>query len=291
MVSQKFMDILHQQPHYSKPSTSNSSSTINSNVQNPFLKIKEENEDMMIKEEDMIIKEEEEDMTMIKKEKDDHDNWQAPASQIRKSDMNKPLDEVPKSNDKRNFASMHVSLPHPMKEKQVLRPPSKRIRKEKIIFDPSEVSSHTQRNQRNKISCKIKYDLPCISETNKSCIEMPKEDAVSKCTEDWDGDLTCKYCGKYMQRSDYLRLHLMKHTGETPHKCPYCKNGYRARWRLAQHLRTHTKNLPYHCPYCNYTGNRSDYLTSHMKRIHKGLVISNYEKVMKKRIANDKERK
>ena len=222
----------------------------------------------------VVMKEEKEDVIIKEEIEDNSDDWHPSDPQTEKSSAKEhtlpPSNETPKI-DKGSLSTSYISLQQFKKDKQALRSPSKRIRKEKIIFDPSNSSNM----QRKKI-CNETDDITYISEPEESepaWLETPTEDIMNNFKGEWDGELVCKFCGKIMQRLDYLRLHLMKHTGEKPHKCPFCENGYRARWRLAQHVRTHTKNLPYHCPYCNYRGNRSDYLTSHIKRIHKNQAI------------------
>ncbi|XP_045111308.1 zinc finger protein 431-like isoform X1 [Portunus trituberculatus] len=321
MVSQKFMDILYQQPDYTNPSTSSSSSNADSNehamfqmkrkddnhmvmpstsdnfiidntILEPLTIIKEDIEDMNKEDED---KKEEENKDMkkeenikIKEEKEDnYDGLHIFNREIKKNDSNKQMltSNKPTNDDNKNLLNPCMSPTSHIKDKESLRPPSKRIRREKIIFDPSDTSNPMQKNHKRKIPSEIK-DLPCISDKSKQCTEIPI-DVLNKYKEQGDRDLHCEYCGKYMQRLDYLRLHLMKHTGETPYKCPHCKNAYRARWRLNQHLRTHTRNLPYHCPYCCYRGNRSDYLSSHINRIHKNLRKEGSKKPKKDNIAND----
>ncbi|XP_063875450.1 zinc finger protein 26-like [Scylla paramamosain] len=316
MVSQKFMDILYQQPDYTNPGTSSSSATTDSNEQNSLQIIKKDDSHMImastsdnfiidnsVLEPLTILKEENEDMKMeenkdMKKEEnikikeeneDNYDDLHLFDTENKKKCTNDHMLTSYKAteDDNKNLPRPCMSPSSHVKDKEGLRPPSKRIRREKIIFDPSETSNHVQRNHRRKIPSEIK-DLSCISGKSKQCTEIPK-DAINKYKDQRDRDLHCEYCGKYMQRLDYLRLHLMKHTGETPYKCPHCKNAYRARWRLNQHVRTHTRNLPYHCPYCCYRGNRSDYLTSHINRIHKNLRKEDSKKPKKKEIANDNE--
>lgn len=288
MVSQKFMDILYQQPDYTNPSTSSSSSSTDSNEQNslkkencmvmpstsnnfvidssvlePLTVVKVENEDMKKKEIQNMKKKE--DIKVEKENEDNYDDLHIFDTENIKKDLNKQrlISKKATKHTNKNLPNPCRTPPSHVKDMEGLRPPSKRVRREKIIFDPSDTSTHMQRNRRRKIPSEVK-ELSSISEESKEY-----NDAVTPFKEQGDEGLHCKYCGKYMHRLDYLRLHLMKHTGETPYKCPYCKNAYRARWRLNQHVRTHTRNLPYHCPYCCYRGNRSDYLTSHINRIHK----------------------
>lgn len=172
-----------------------------------------------------------------------------------------PLKKTSKGNKEMVAIYFPESPQQHVKEEKACPHFKKRLIKKKQIYDPSDISITSQKNQMKKSSL-IMRKARCNARTHKLYMETPELE--KKIT----GEKICAYCGKYIKREDYMRLHLMKHTGETPHKCPKCPKAYRYRWRLTQHIRLHTKNFPYHCPYCNYCGNRSDYLSSHIRRVH-----------------------
>lgn len=281
MVSQEFMNILLKQPTHNTPTTS--SSVTSSGSGRRSLNV-QENEDNMIK----IEKEDYDDFDqsafgmdtddsslIIKKEEDCSDDWNPSLTQTmvnsESSSEISPLHQISEGNKEAiSFYAPESPQQLERKEKVLLRHSSKRIIKKKRIYDPSDISSLSQKNHMKKRSYKARKKVPGKSETYEHHM-TPKlliKVTGDKSTVSSTHSKNCVYCGRYVKRKDYMRLHLMKHTGETPHKCPQCTNAYRTRWRLTQHIRTHSKNLPYHCPYCNYCGNRSDYLSSHVRRVH-----------------------
>lgn len=215
----------------------------------------------------------------IKEEEKDYSNDREPShpqTTVKKESSTEALSPPEVSKKDKKISSMYFpELPQQHERYEITYPrhPSKRISKKKIIFDPSHVSSFSRQKTSHEVKNKALYS----SGTNDYYIEGPKVhskvicDEVSVDNRLRDDDMTCqkcKYCGKFVKRNDYMRLHIMNHTGERPYQCNYCTNAYRTRWQLKQHLRTHTNNLPYHCPYCSYRGNRSDYLSSHVSRKH-----------------------
>lgn len=282
MVSQEFMNILLKQPNHNTPTTS--SSVASSGNGGRSLNV-QENECKMIKKE----KEDYDDFDqsavemvtvhtglIIKKEEDCSNDWKPSLTQTmvssESSSKASPLHQTFEGNKEPiSFYSPESPQQLERKEKALLGRSNKRIIKKKRIYDPSDISSLSQKDHMKKASHKAMKKVLGNSETHEHHMKTPKlliKVTSDKSTVSSTQSKNCKYCGKCVKRKDYMRLHLMKHTGETPYKCPHCTNAYRTRWRLTQHIRTHSKNLPYHCPYCNYCGNRSDYLSSHVRRVH-----------------------
>lgn len=292
------MNILRKQVHHNDLNTSNSVTPSGSEEEPLNMQeyegspvIKEEVEDYVDNEESFVgimapctnIK--------IEEEKEDCSNeWEPSLSQTKVKSEPSSREASPLRQDSKRNETVTSFRPRESpqqsereEEKNPNNPSNKRVIKKKAIFDPSDTSSSSHKKRRKKAPQIVKNES-CNSETkedHKKDPELLSKRACDKMSK------SCKYCGKYVKQKYYMRLHYMKHTGETPHKCTHCKNAYRTRWRLTQHMRTHTNSQPYHCPYCNYRGNRSDYITSHINRRHyKELYI---QKDKKEGMADSKE--
>jgi uncharacterized Zn-finger protein len=75
---------------------------------------------------------------------------------------------------------------------------------------------------------------------------------------------TCDTCGKTFLRSDYLRLHVIKHQGVKPLKCDLCERRFYDRSNLRQHMRTHTGEKPAMCPYCPHRCSQLSDMRKHL---------------------------
>ena len=94
-----------------------------------------------------------------------------------------------------------------------------------------------------------------------------------------------KGCGKKYTRKYDLRLHFVKHTGDSPYKCYLGKCDGRivfSRKRyLTWHIRSkHTLERPYQCEVCSQRFMCSDYLRVHRRKVHS---IENEEKSPKRK--------
>ena len=59
-----------------------------------------------------------------------------------------------------------------------------------------------------------------------------------------------KLCYEKRFKSKYkLELHLLAHTGETPHQCPYCEKSFPIKHNLYVHQRIH-KERTHQCTQC-----------------------------------------
>ena len=78
----------------------------------------------------------------------------------------------------------------------------------------------------------------------------------------------CKVCGKAYTQSNALRLHNMMHTGKCPYKCDLCGRSFAERHAYTNHCALHTGEKPFVCELCGMQFAVSDYLKSHIKRLH-----------------------
>ncbi|XP_031628848.1 zinc finger protein 555-like [Contarinia nasturtii] len=59
----------------------------------------------------------------------------------------------------------------------------------------------------------------------------------------------CTICGKSFLCDQALRIHMNKHTGETPYKCQLCEKAFSNPTVRDMHIRTHTEERNFKCPY------------------------------------------
>lgn len=77
-------------------------------------------------------------------------------------------------------------------------------------------------------------------------------DAVNK-GRDSDRPYKCTECEKTYGRRDYLREHVMSHTGERPFACDLCPAAYKRKSQLTEHKRKHNSDpqpRPHACSVC-----------------------------------------
>lgn len=79
----------------------------------------------------------------------------------------------------------------------------------------------------------------------------------------------CGLCSKTFRLHDYLKAHMLMHTGEKL-QCSYCEKSFTQRGNLLTHERIHTGERPYVCKLCPEAFIRKDYLETHMV-VHTGL--------------------
>ena len=78
----------------------------------------------------------------------------------------------------------------------------------------------------------------------------------------------CSICNKTFNRTNYLKQHMLIHTGEKPVKCPVCDKTFRQKPELTRHLRVHTGEKPYKCTECEEAYTEKIYLKRHMINAH-----------------------
>ncbi|XP_063369266.1 zinc finger protein 184-like [Cydia amplana] len=81
--------------------------------------------------------------------------------------------------------------------------------------------------------------------------------------------VTCRICGKTVNRS-YYREHLTMHD-PNPHQwvCEVCGKSFRLRCAYHNHSLRHRNDFPHKCPICPYRGRYKELLKTHM-RTHSG---------------------
>lgn len=77
----------------------------------------------------------------------------------------------------------------------------------------------------------------------------------------------CNICQTNFSRSDTLKHHLFRHTGERPYKCDVCEKAFYQNRHLKDHKRTHTGERPYMCNICEKSFCQRAHLNDH-KNLH-----------------------
>ena len=54
----------------------------------------------------------------------------------------------------------------------------------------------------------------------------------------------CPCCPKITKRKDYMRKHILTHTGEKPYACPKCSYACAQKSNLHKHMRNKHENYP-----------------------------------------------
>ncbi|CAB3236630.1 unnamed protein product [Arctia plantaginis] len=80
----------------------------------------------------------------------------------------------------------------------------------------------------------------------------------------------CKFCNKQFTAPSYLKVHMVKHTGEKNFKCDICTRKFVSKEALLYHTRRHTGEKPYSCTMCDEKFVNSSARAEHIKFKHVG---------------------
>lgn len=80
----------------------------------------------------------------------------------------------------------------------------------------------------------------------------------------------CKYCNKQFTAPSYLKVHMVKHTGEKNFKCDLCNRKFVSKEALLYHTRRHTGDKPYSCTLCDERFVNASARAEHIKFKHVG---------------------
>ena len=76
----------------------------------------------------------------------------------------------------------------------------------------------------------------------------------------------CTVCKKRFGKADYLKIHMRKHTGETPFHCTECPKQFSNSDYLKVHMRNHTGETPYQCKTCGKRFKFNSVYRKHVQR-------------------------
>ena len=159
-----------------------------------------------------------------------------------------------------------------------------RIRKRTTISTPKHEISPSNNDQFQQALTGIAPEalLVGITEDPKLQSSRPQAHQGHNPTDKWivlTGDkkkpFECGYegCGKRYTRKNDLRLHFIKHTGDSPYRCYMgeCTGevAFRRQYELNRHTRAvHSKEKSFQCDICKNRFGRRDNLFRHRRNIH-----------------------
>lgn len=74
----------------------------------------------------------------------------------------------------------------------------------------------------------------------------------------------CKHCPYSTNIKTHMKIHILVHSGERPHKCNICNRGFTQLHVLKRHMLIHTGEKPYSCKVCNKSFRQASHLKLHM---------------------------
>ena len=137
----------------------------------------------------------------------------------------------------------------------------------KVFANNKSLHAHRRFNHFNgKFECRLCSRL--LASPENLDIHMHRQHVEKKPTKKVkpkSEDAVCEICGKYLTRSDKLKVHMRVHTGERPFVCAICKETFARKNSLVQHLMLHTGAKPYVCDICGKAFAQKPGLTGHRK--------------------------
>ena len=169
-------------------------------------------------------------------------------------DVNLPI--LPNNNDERISNRTTISIP----EQEILPSINNHFQRALTGIEPEAVGI---------------TGYPKLPSSQHQAYKRPETDKWIILTGDKKRPFKCGYkgCDKRYTRKHDLRLHFVKHTGDSPYKCYMGEcNGCIAFCRqqeLTWHIRSeHTFERPYQCEVCNRRFIHSHHLRVHRSRVH-----------------------
>ncbi|XP_070205624.1 zinc finger protein 431-like [Littorina saxatilis] len=86
---------------------------------------------------------------------------------------------------------------------------------------------------------------------------------------EYQKDYACEKCDKTFRLPQYLKQHMLSHSGQRPHACPLCPATYKHSVNLKDHMFKHTGKKDHACEKCDEKFSLLKCLRQHM-RIHSG---------------------
>ena len=139
---------------------------------------------------------------------------------------------------------------------------------EKLFSSRDDFIVHKQTHTKKKPSENLKThteENPIKSENFPSTVPQ----LLQLNTDDTGETFKCKICAYACPTPSMLKVHIRKHTEETPFQCNNCSVTFSQLGNLKAHMKTHTGEKPFQCNTCQAKFAQLGNLKTHM-RIHTG---------------------
>ncbi|KAI4898307.1 hypothetical protein NFI96_033512 [Prochilodus magdalenae] len=73
----------------------------------------------------------------------------------------------------------------------------------------------------------------------------------------------CPTCGQVFKRRCHMRVHMLRHSGQKPHRCEVCHKTFAHKSNLGRHCQTHMTRKPHVCQQCGQSFTQSGTLKKH----------------------------
>ncbi|KAH8292411.1 hypothetical protein KR054_009403 [Drosophila jambulina] len=125
----------------------------------------------------------------------------------------------------------------------------------KELIEEEQVQKHSERDQKN-IPDKFLEEDDCqnMEELDGSSQNLRKiTDRKAKLAKRNAKTWVCEQCGGVFKCSTYLKLHMLRHTGQKSFECDVCQAKYYTENEMRRHRILHTDARPYACRFCDKT--------------------------------------